>query len=75
MSVPYENRKIRDISLAPGRYALSLGFGIPGDPLKYALYNIGVAVDIIEADFYANGQNPGPALGQVLVRSSWEIAQ
>jgi lipopolysaccharide transport system ATP-binding protein len=66
--------RIPELSVAPGTYTLSLSAGSAGRYLMDALQNV-VALEVTPTDFFRNGRMPSPGLGQVLVRSHWEVAR
>jgi hypothetical protein len=65
---------ISELALTPGRYWLSLSAGTAGNPLVDAL-DEAVALEIEGGDFFGNGKIPSTALGRVLVRSDWAVAE
>jgi len=62
---------VPEVTLVPGSYTLSLSAGIVREHLDYL--PSAVALEVLPSDFYGNGRNPTPDLGQVLVRSSWRL--
>ncbi|MBY0522443.1 MAG: ABC transporter ATP-binding protein [Gemmataceae bacterium] len=66
--------RIAELSLAPGTYTLSLSAGSASHYLMDNLPNA-VALEVTATDFYGNGRLPTADLGQVLVRSRWEVTE
>ncbi len=66
--------RIDELSLSPGTYTLSISAGNQQDCLIDELQDL-VRLDVVEADFYRNGRAPTSNLGQVLVRSAWDLRQ
>ena len=64
--------RIPELPLVPGTYTLSLSAGSAGRFLMDALHNA-VAIEITPTDYFGNGKMPSPQLGQILMRSQWEL--
>ena len=68
------NCYVDELSLAPGRYSLSLSAGTSHDRLVDRLENA-ITFDVDPVDFFGNGRIPDPSYGRVLVRSRWDTAE
>jgi hypothetical protein len=62
--------RVDDLSLAPGRYAISLLAG-PLHQLRTDMVNHAAWLDVSDGDFYGNGRPPEATRGRFLVRSKW----
>jgi lipopolysaccharide transport system ATP-binding protein len=62
---------VDQLSLAPGRYNLSLSAGTHHNTLIDAIDNA-ISFDVVADDFYGNGRVISSGLGKILVRSYWE---
>jgi lipopolysaccharide transport system ATP-binding protein len=62
---------IDQLSLAPGRYHLSLSAGTIRNMLMDAIENA-VSFEVAADDFFGNGRSIPAGLGKTLVRSRWE---
>jgi len=61
---------IPNITLAPGRYLMSLSVGTMHEPLMDALDHA-VSFDVEATDYFGTGRLPDPSMGLVLARSQW----
>ncbi|MCI0562441.1 MAG: Wzt carbohydrate-binding domain-containing protein, partial [Nitrososphaera sp.] len=59
------------LSLAPGRYHLSLSAGTPHNTMIDAIENA-VSFEVVADDFFGNGRIMSSGFGKVMVRSHWE---
>lgn len=64
--------EIRELSLIPGQYSLTLAVGPPTNPTQDWLQHA-VVFTVIEADYFGNGRYPLAGHGPLLVRSRWEV--
>jgi lipopolysaccharide transport system ATP-binding protein len=64
--------RIEELPLVPGTYTLCLSAGTLGHYLMDALEDA-IAIEVTPQDFYGNGKLAAAGLGQILMRSSWDL--